>query len=195
MQSDAAQQGINQPVHVKAQSVGFDPEFLRKYSKANYDAILAASEEAYKNGYCAPNRNDTPCERVTANTAAAGSSENTATGVQPANDTAPCAAVNNSTQTAQHAVLPESQSQSHTEDAQIPQSQSHTEHLEAAARTIATEQVQKECNISAAPTDAGYRHLYVTEINRRTQHIARNLRRRQVQRGNRRISKVESNSI
>ena len=37
MQSDAAQH--NQPVHVTAQSIGFDPEFLRKYSKANYDAI------------------------------------------------------------------------------------------------------------------------------------------------------------
>ena len=46
MQSDAAQQGTNRPLHVTAQSIGFDPEFLRKYNKANYDAILATSEEA-----------------------------------------------------------------------------------------------------------------------------------------------------
>ena len=40
----AQQQGTNQPGTMQSDS--FDPEFLVQYSKAKYDAIMAASEEA-----------------------------------------------------------------------------------------------------------------------------------------------------
>ena len=56
------------------QSTGFDPDFLAKYSKAKYDAILATSEAACKDGWIAPDRapdsNDNPRRTVNASTAA-----------------------------------------------------------------------------------------------------------------------------
>ena len=48
----------------------FSKEFLEKYSAATYVAILAASEEAYRTGWIAPDKDKDPCEHVSANTAA-----------------------------------------------------------------------------------------------------------------------------
>ena len=62
---------------------GFDPEFLARYSKARYDAIMAASIEAHQNDYRAPGKDDKDTRRVSAHTATTGLSADTATGVQP----------------------------------------------------------------------------------------------------------------
>ena len=85
---------------------------------------------------------------------------------------------------------PEQHRQSHSnEPAESRQSQSDSADLSAKVQRIAVEQVQKECEISAAPTDKGYRHLYNMEINRRSQQILQHLRKRAVQRENRKTKK------
>ena len=198
-------QGINQPVTV--QSAGFDPEFLAKYSKAKYDAILAASEEACRNGFTAPQRqpgNSTQSAHVSARTASAGLSANTAARVQPATSKPAAGAERSPDQIApaEHAGPPSGQSaaepaphRASTEPRRAStepesQSQSHDANM-GKARRKATEQVETECNISAAPTDTGYRHLYDLEISRRTQKILRSLSKRTKQRENRSKSKEE----
>ena len=187
-------QGINQPVTV--QSAGFDPEFLAKYSKAKYDAILAASEEACRNGFTAPQRqpgNSTQSAHVSARTASAGLSANTAARVQPATSKPAAGAERSPDQIApaEHAGPPSGQStaepaphRASTEPRRAstePESQSHMEK----ARSIATEQVNNECNISAAPLNTGYKYLYDMEISRRTQNILRGFKKRITQRANR----------
>ena len=176
----------------------FSKEFLEKYSAANYVAILAASEEAYRTGWIAPDKDEDPREHVSANTAAttAGSSADTAAREQT---TVGESAANNNSESnqsapAEHAVLEpdRQQSQSRTVPAEGPQSQRQDSEIGHIAHSIATEQVQKECGISAAPTDTGYRHLYDLEVERRAQQIAKNLRRRQTQRENRRTTRSSS---
>ena len=191
------------------QSTGFDPDFLAKYSKAKYDAILATSEAACKDGWIAPDRapdsNDNPRRTVNASTAAsaAGLSVHTATGVkqlQASNQAADRDAEQAASQVdAAQPMQQHSQSRSNepsepahqhrvaraNNDTQGRQSQSSSTDIEAKARETATEQVQNACNLSAAPTDAGYRYLYDLEVNRRTKQILKNLSRRHAQRENR----------
>jgi hypothetical protein len=123
---------------------GFSAEFLREYSKAKYDAILAASEAACRNGYRAPDRNSTQGERGSVYTASAGSNANTAARVQSATVDA-TSDHTAQTETAISAAVPPSkqqqQSQRHTEPEPECQSQSQSQRqdstMEDRARLIA----------------------------------------------------------
>ena len=51
-------------------------------------------------------------------------------------------------------------------------------------------QVKKECKLTTVPAEAGYRHLYLLEVNRRAKKIMHNRERRSKRRENRRTGQA-----
>ena len=104
----------------------FSKEFLEKYSAATYVAILAASEEAYRTGWIAPDKDEDPRKHVSANTAAATAGSGADTAAREQTTMGEGAANNNSESNqsapAGHAVLEpdKQQSQSRTVPAEGP---------------------------------------------------------------------------
>ena len=106
--------------------VHFSKEFLEKYSAANYVAILAASEEAYRTGWTAPDKDKDPRDHVSTNTAAAAARTGADTAAREQTTMGEGAANNNlesnRSAPAEHAVLEpdKQQSQSRTVPAEGP---------------------------------------------------------------------------